>query len=123
MRLRSRPAPPIRDRSRIELDLAQLGVGAELRDALANRLEALAPTLSEDAYRAALAGVAAAHDVHRLGEEGRERNARDYQEIQRLLATFSAEMKKLDEALRVLSTYVQRMRARTRSGDPKATVH
>jgi len=83
----------------------------------------LAPTLSEDAYRAALAGVAAAHDVHCLGEEGRERNARDYQEIQRLLATFSGEMKKLDEALRVLSTYVQRMRARTRSGEPKATLH
>src|SRR5512139_3220429 len=123
MRLRSRPAPPVRDRARIEQDLEQLGVGPDLREALTNRLESLAPSLSEDAYRAALAGVAAAHDVHRLGEEGRERNTRDYQEIQRLLAVFSGEMKKLDEALRVLSTYVQRMRTRTQSREPKATVH
>ena len=123
MRLRSRPAPPVRDRARIEQDLEQLGVGPDLREALTNRLEALAPTLSEDAYQAALAGVAAAHDVHRIGEEGRERNTRDYQEIQRLLAVFSGEMKKLDEALRVLSTYVQRMRTRTQPREPKATVH
>ena len=123
MRLRSRPAPPVRDRARIEQDLEQLGVGPDLREALTNRLEALAPTLSEDAYRAALAGVAAAHDVHRIGEEGRERNTRDYQEIQRLLAMFSGEMKKLDEALRVLSSYVQRMRTRAQSREPKATVH
>jgi len=123
MRLRPRATPAPRDRARIERDLEQLGVGEPLRDALASRLEVLAPTLSEDAYQAALAGAAAAHDVHRLGEEGRARNERDYQEIQRLLATFSGEMKKLDEALRVLSGYVQRMRSRARAGEPKATLH
>ena len=122
MRLRSRPAPP-RDRARIESDLERLGVGAPLRDALASRLEALAPTLSEDAYQAALAGAAAAHDVHQIGEQGRERSARDYQEIQRLLSVFSGEMKKLDDALRVLSNYVRRMRTQTQSREPKATVH
>ena len=122
MRLRSRPRPP-RDRARIDADLERLGVGAPLRDALAGRLEALAPTLSEDAYQAALAGVAAAHDVHRLGEENRERSARDYQEIQRLLSVFSGEMKKLDEALRVLSNYVRRMRSQPQVREPKATVH
>ena len=124
MRLRTpKNAPTARDRARIEADLERLGVGAELRDALASRLETLAPTLSEDAYQAALAGGAAAHDVHRLGEAGRARNARDYQEIQRLLGVFSGEMKKLDEALRVLSSYVQRMRTRTKAGEPKATIH
>jgi len=61
--------------------------------------------------------------VHRIGEEGRERNTRDYQEIQRLLAMFSGEMKKLDEALRVLSSYVQRMRTRAQPREPKATLH
>jgi hypothetical protein len=122
MRLRPRPSPP-RDRARIDADLERLGVGAPLRDALAGRLEALAPTLSEDAYQAALAGVAAAYDVHRLGEEGRERSARDYQEIQRLLSVFSGEMKKLDEALRVLSNYVRRMRSQPQAREPKATVH
>ena len=122
MRFRSRPAP-IRDRARIEQDLERLGVADALRDALATRLEALAPSLSEDAYQAALAGVAAAHDVHRIGEEGRLRNARDYQEIQRLLGVFSGEMKKLDQALRVLSSYVQNMRKRAQPREPKATVH
>lgn len=123
MRFRSRPAAPARDRARIEQDLERLGVADPLRDALTTRLEAIAPSLSEDAYQAALAGVAAAHDVHRIGEEGRQRNVRDYQEIQRLLGIFSGEMKKLDEALRVLSSYVQNMRKRTQSREPKATVH
>lgn len=124
MRWRSRPTPPARDRVSIERDLAHLGVEAPLLDALAARLETIAPSLSEDAYRAALVGVVAAHDVHRLGEEGRERSARDYQEIQRLLAVFSGEMKKLDDALRVLSSYVQRMRTRPQpTREPKSTVH
>ena len=124
MRLRSRRTPPLpRDRARIERDLEHLGVGAPLRDALAGRLESLATKLSEDAYQAALAGVIAAHDVHCIGEQGRERSARDYQEIQRLLSVFSGEMKKLDDALRVLSGYVQRMRSRAESREPKATLH
>jgi hypothetical protein len=124
MRLRSpKSPPPARDRARIESDLEQLGIGDPLREALAARLEALAPTLGEDAYRAALAGVAAAHDVHRIGEASRERTQRDYEEIQRLLGVFSGEMKKLDEALRVLSTYVRNGKQRARAGEPKATVH
>jgi hypothetical protein len=108
MRLGSRRAPP-RDRQQIERDLERLGVGAELRDALCRRLEPIAPTLSEDAYQAALAGVAAAHDVHRVGEAALERSMGDLREIQRLLGAFSEEMRKLDGALRVLSNYVQRM--------------
>jgi hypothetical protein len=124
MRLRSPKSPqPARDRARIESDLEQLGVGEALREALTGRLEALAPSLSEEAYQAALAGVAAAHDVHRLGEASRERTQRDYEEIQRLLGVFSGEMKKLDEALRVLSTYVRNIKPRARTGEPKATIH
>jgi hypothetical protein len=81
---------------------------------LAERLADLAPSLGEDGMRAALAGVAAAHDVHRLGEQALQRSARDLQEIQRLLSAFAEEMTKLDEALRILSAYVQRMRTRAR---------
>ena len=125
MRFRSRPTPPVRDRARIDHDLERLGVDAALRDALATRLATLAPALSEDAYQAALAGAAAAADVHRMGEADRARTARDQQEIQRLLGVFSGEMKKLDEALRVLSKYVQNMRTRTQAQarEPKATLH
>ena len=123
MKLRSPKSPPPRDRARIASDLAKLGVGEALRDALTARLEALGPSLSEEAYQAALAGMAAAHDVHRIGEASRERTQRDYEEIQRLLGVFTGEMKQLDEALRVLSTYVRNLKPRARSGEPKATIH
>lgn len=123
MRLRSCRPPP-RDRQQIERDLERLGVSAELRDALCQRLEPIAPTLSEDAYQAALAGIAAAHDVHRVGEAALERSMGDLREIQRLLGAFSDEMKKLDEALRVLSTYVQRMRTKSSTAPERPrTVH
>jgi hypothetical protein len=114
---------PARDRARIERDLDALGVAAPLRDLLAARLASIASGLSEDAYRAALAGAAAAHDAHRHGEEARERSARDTQEVQRLLGVFSGEMKKLDEALRVLSRYVQSLRTQPPAREPKATMH
>jgi hypothetical protein len=124
MRIRSRSrSAPSRDRARIDQDLERLGVSEVLREALGRRLEALSPTLSDEAYEAALAGVAAAQDVHQLATESFERTLRDYQEIQRLLGAFGGEMKKLDEALRVLSTYVQRMRSRPPASPPSETVH
>jgi hypothetical protein len=122
MRLRSRRAPT-RDRQDIERDLERLGVTAELRDALCQRLEPIAPTLSEDAYQAALVGIAAASDVHRVGEAALERSMGDLREVQRLLGAFSDEMRKLDEALRVLSTYVQRMRIKSSAPARSRTVH
>jgi len=122
MRFLSRSREP-RDRARIERDLDRLGVAAGAREALSRRLEALAPTLSEDAYQAALAGALVAHDLHEQSLRHVERSVRDYQEIQRLLSVFSAEMKKLDEALRVLSAYVQRMRTRARTATRSESVH
>jgi hypothetical protein len=122
MRFLSRSREPI-DRARIERDLDRHGVCAEVRDVLTRRLEALAPTLTEDAYRAALAGALVAHDLHQQGARHVERGVRDYQEIQRLLTVFSAEMKKLDEALRVLSAYVQRMRSGVRTSARTESVH
>ncbi len=122
MRLRSRRAPA-RDRQQIERDLERLGVTEDLRDALCRRLEPIASTLSDDAYQAALAGIAAAHDVHRVGEAALERSMGDLREIQRLLGAFSDEMRKLDEALRVLSTYVQRMQTKSSAPQRPRTMH
>ena len=123
MPLRSRTASPTRDREQIRHDLERLGVGGELRDALCRRLEAIAATLSEDAYQAALAGIAAANEVHCVGEAALERSMGDLREIQRLLGAFSEEMRKLDEALRVLSTYVQRMRSKSSETVRPRSVH
>lgn len=122
MRFFSRSRTPL-DRARIERDLERLGVAGDARAILARRLEELAPTFSEDSYRAALAGALVAHDLHAESTRHVERSVRDYQEIQRLLSVFSAEMKKLDEALRVLSAYVQRMRTRARTATRSESVH
>ena len=123
MRFRLRSAPPVRDRQQIERDLARLGVAEDLRDALGQRLAPIAPTLSEDAYQAALVGIAAASDVRRASERELERSMGDLREIQRLLGVFSDEMKKLDAALRVLSSYVQRMRPKSSAPERPRSVH
>jgi len=123
MPLRSRSIPPARDCQQIRRDLERLGVRDELRDALCRRLEPIASTLSEDAYQAALAGIAAANEVHCVGEAALERSMGDLREIQRLLGAFSDEMRKLDEALRVLSAYVQRMRTQSSAPARPRSVH
>lgn len=123
MRFRLRSAPPVRDRQQIERDLARLGVAEDLRDALGQRLAPIAPTLSEDAYQAALVGIAAASDVRRASERELARSMGDLREIQRLLGVFSDEMKKLDAALRVLSSYVQRMRPKSSAPERPRSVH
>jgi hypothetical protein len=97
---------------RIRSDLARLGVASEVRDELTSRLAALAPRLTPEAYDAVLAGVALAHGLHREGDRLQQRSLNDLQEIQRLLAGFADELRKVDEALRILSTYVSRMRSR-----------
>ena len=123
MRFLSRNAPRARDRQQIERDLERLGVVGELREALCQRLEAITPTLSEDAYQAALLGIAAATDVRRVGEAAPDRSMGDLREIQRLLGVFSEEMRKLDGALRVLSNYVQRMRPKSSAPERPRSVH
>lgn len=84
-----------------------------MREELSSRLETLARHLSAEAYDAALAGVALAHGLHREGEQVLRKSVRDLQELQRLLGVFSDEMRKLDDALQILTAYVKRMRART----------
>jgi hypothetical protein len=123
MRFLSRNVLPARDRQQIERDLERLGIGGELREALSQRLEPIAPALSEDAYQAALLGIAAANDVRRLGEAALERSMGDLREIQRLLGAFSDEMRKLDGALRVLSNYVQRIRPKGSAPERPRSVH
>ncbi len=108
-------------RNRIREDLARLGVADEVSAELSRRLAAFTPRLSPEAYDAALAGAALAHGMHRDVEHRRRRNVRDVHDIQRMLAGFADELRKVDEALRILSTYVTRMRSR--SGSRSGTLH
>jgi hypothetical protein len=108
---------------RIDADLARLGVGEEVRNALALRLARMAPHLSPESYEAALAGVALAHEIHHEGEQVLRRSVRDLREIERLLGAFTEEMGKLDEALQILATYVKRMRSRARTTERPRWLH
>lgn len=109
--------------ARILGDLERLGVGEDVREELARGLETLARTLTPEAYDAALAGVALAHGLHREGDQVLRRSVADVQEIQRLLGAFSEEMRKLDEALQILATYVKRMRSRARPSERARILH
>jgi hypothetical protein len=117
-----RPVASKRQRDHIQADLERLGVPDGVRGELAHRLEALSRHLSPEAYDAALAGVALANGLHREEEQVLRRSLRDLEEIQLLIGGFSDELRKLDEALRILSTYVRRMRSRAGPVPPK-TVH
>ena len=116
-RRRDREAPGAASAvSRIQDDLERRGIARSFSGAVAARLEGVVSGLSEEAYLAVLDGVAAAYGVHR-GE--RERSPReDTTEIRRLVNDFAIELKKLDEGLQILSSYVLRIRDRTGEDRP-----
>lgn len=115
----SRSVESSRER-RIEEDLERLGVAGPVRGELARRLETLSRRLSAEEYDAALAGVAVAHGLHRSQDDMWRHSLRDFEEVQRLVGAFAEELHKLDEALRILSTYVRRMGTRARPAASKA---
>jgi len=95
-------------RRRIRVDLERKGVSPEFSEPVADRLAVIAPDFSSTEYAAVLDGVAAAYGVHREDTEA----TGDAAEILRLMEGFSGEMRKIEEGLRVLSAYAQRMQSR-----------
>ena len=120
---RSRSESPARGPESIRRDLERLGVADAVREELSRRLETMARHLSDDAYDAALAGVALAHALHREGEDALRKSVRDLHQLQHLLGAFSDEMRKLDDALQILTTYVRRMRSRTQPIERAKLLH
>jgi hypothetical protein len=114
-----------RDANRIREDLEKLGVAPEFSRSVSERLERFSGELPAGTYDAVLSGVAMAYGIHRKGLEGFKKTAEDLDEVQRLMGGFASELRKLDEALRTLATYVARMRRQT--GDPvipdRRTIH
>lgn len=94
--------------ARLRAELTQLGVTASALEPLARRLAPMIGGLSDEAYAAALAGVALAHAVHGEQEGALRRSVRELAEIERLLGAFGEELCRLDEALRLLSREVRR---------------
>lgn len=103
---------------RIREDLEGLGVSPEFSGPVAARLASLADDLSGDEYAAVLEGVATAYGVH---QERRDRRS-DSHEILHLVEDFAIELKKLDEGLRILTSYLSRLRDRS-EGEPRRLLH
>lgn len=106
----AQPARPVFE------DLVRLGVEPEFAAVAAERLRARAESLDREAYAALLQGVALAHGVQQDGDDSAG-------EIQKLVQDFAVELQKIDEGLKLLSTYLLRIRDRNRDGSTPPVVH
>jgi hypothetical protein len=106
-------SPATEDSLRGELE--RLGVAPGDAAPLAERLRGLAQELPEREVRALLEGVI-------LGQRARRQPAHRSPELQHMLEDFAAELKKLDEGLRLLTAYLSRLREQT-AVEPARTLH
>jgi hypothetical protein len=98
-------------------DLVRLGVEPDFAAVAAERLGPRAAGLDREAYAALLQGVALAHGVQ---QDGADESAT---EIQKLVQDFAVELQKLDEGLKLLSSYLLRIRDRSRDDSTPPVVH
>ena len=113
-------APP---RARLQAELERRGVAPELAEAVAAQLAEVAPALPRARAEDLLAGAALACAVQEASPSAASaRTARDLDEVQRLMGAFAGELRKLDEALQLLATYLTRIKARSTPG-PSGPLH
>jgi hypothetical protein len=103
---------------RLRDDLEQRGVPAALARAVSERLERQAGSLDPQAYQAVLDATCTT-----WGERRKAAPPDAALEIQRLVQDFAVELQKLDEGLRLLSTYLLRIRDRARGDESARLVH
>ena len=108
-------APGSTRHARIRADLERRGLAPEFSRAFAERLAPLSQGLSPEAYAAALDAVALAWRGRAGGPDAAQvpRGAGELNELQRLMTGFVGELRKLEEALRILDAYLVRMRTQT----------
>ena len=102
---------PEADLERVRSDLENRGIDPEFSRPVARRLVAIAPGLPASEYAAILDGVSAAYSAHREASKSNGANLRHENELQRLMEGFTGELRKLDEALQMLSAYLVRVGA------------
>ena len=112
----------VRGRDELRRELERRGVASDLAARLADDLAALGDSLTPEARLGAVKGVALASAVHRERTEAFRRWQEDLAEIERLMSAFASELKKVDEAVKILSAFVGRVREQT-SPDPDRVVH
>jgi hypothetical protein len=103
---------------RLRADLEQRGVPAPLARAVSERLEPQAGSLDPAAYQAVLDATCTTWGARRKAAPPDAAL-----EIQRLVQDFAVELQKLDEGLRLLSTYLLRIRDRARGDETARLVH
>jgi hypothetical protein len=113
---------PEADTERVRSDLENRGIDPEFSRPVARRLVAIAADLSASEYAAVLDGVSAAYGVHREISGLNDAHFRPGNELRRLMEGFTGELRKLDEGLQMLSTYLVRMSALS-SREDSGTLH
>ena len=111
---------PEADSERVRSDLENRGIDPEFSRPVARRLVAIAADLSTAEYAAILDGVSAAYGVYREISGLNDVHFRHANELQRLMEGFTGELRKLDEGLQMLSTYILRMSALSSREGPES---
>lgn len=99
-------------RERIEGDLRRRGVDPPFAARVLPFLDALPSQLSPEQYEGVLAGVQVAFAAHREAGQELRRSTRRLTDVERILPVFAAELKRLEEALKVLNAFVLRLQPR-----------
>jgi hypothetical protein len=102
---------PEAESERVRSDLEDRGIDPKFSRSVARQLVAIVPDLSAHEYAAILDGVSAAYGVCRETSGSNDGQFRHENELQRLMEGFTGELRKLDEGLQMLSTYLLRMGA------------
>ena len=106
----------------ISADLQTRGVDVTTAEILAAPLASQLERQRPDAHGPMLDGVALACSPQGEDSECAASRAGEFQEIERLMGSFSAELNKLDEVLQVLAAHLSRMRT-TAGLDNQRVVH
>jgi len=102
-----------RPREALRRELEQVGLAPDSAVVLAEQLERLAGALPAREYRALVDGVL-------LGQRASRPST---PELHRLLEDFAAELKKLDEGLRLLTSFLVRLRDQTAAPGAERVLH
>lgn len=104
---------------RLRRDLEARGLPAELASRTAERLAGLAAGLRGEDYESLLSALAFARGATGAAPA---RGADELAEVERLAEGLARELRKVDEGLRTLGAFVERLRSRT-PAPPDATLH
>jgi hypothetical protein len=114
--------PPALARERLRRGLEDRGIDPVFVDAFLARLGSPEGEPSAGPYEAVLDAVTAAYGAHQAGQETLRRSLRELAEMSRLTEDFAGELRKLDEALKTLAAYLERIHQRA-GPTVRGTVH